>query len=91
MAECVERIASCDRQFDLYSGIAPLAMADDVLPLIVAIERDVASCDVPAPDKVTVWAQDCSNRLTELLHKWQDAGRKDLWGGYETAAKGAKP
>ena len=66
----------------IYSNLAPLAMADDVLPLVSVIQADVSSHEgelkLDLPETITGWTERHSARYTDLVQKLQEAGRKDL-------------
>jgi hypothetical protein len=87
---CLDQLRATDRQIDLYAPLAPLAMADDVLPLISALELAIAKADtinIEIPENLPVWTNLWTKRYAELLQKLQAAGRKDLWGTSEHEAK----
>ena len=84
------RITPINTQFDLYSYLAPLATADDVLPLIAEVKRTKPSYeigDLAVPDDFVKWTHTNTEMVTELLKKLQETGRKDLWGTPEAEAK----
>jgi hypothetical protein len=43
--------------------------------------------NLDSPDNSLAWTKDRTDRLTALIAKLQEAGRKDLWGTPETEAK----
>jgi hypothetical protein len=70
-----------------YAALAPLATADDVLPLLTAAADQVfREVNVNAPD-ATDRIQGQLKALRALLNELQAAGRNDLWGDSELKAK----
>src|SRR5664280_1885710 len=92
MQMALDKLTDANRTFDIYSNLAPLAMADDVLPLISAIQNALAlspsqEVNVDQPDTITAFDRRWGTAYTELLEKLQETGRKDLWGMPEPEAK----
>jgi uncharacterized protein with von Willebrand factor type A (vWA) domain len=87
---CFAQLQTAELDLELYTAIAPLATADDVLPLLTTLEQDMRAehtINLDSPDNSLAWTKDRTDRLTALIAKLQEAGRKDLWGTPETEAK----
>ena len=81
------KLAASVKEFTTYATLAPLATADDVLPLLTAINKQVfLEVNFNSPD-VASEIQSRMNPLFALLKQLQDAGRKDLWGTPEPEVK----
>jgi hypothetical protein len=69
------------------ASLAPLATADDVLPLLARANKKVFfPIDLDAPDAATR-IQEQIAALFALMNQLQSAGRKDLWGDSEAEVK----
>jgi hypothetical protein len=63
-----------------YAALAPLATADDVLPILTAASGEgFQQVNFDSPD-VAAQIQSQLNALGDMLKRLQAAGRKDLWG-----------
>lgn len=75
-------------------SLAPLAVAEDVLPLVVKAKPEIfktafnlSSDGIALPTGIPTVTKEVRDALHELLRKLQSAGRKDLWGTPESEAK----
>lgn len=74
-------------EFTTYAALAPLATADDVLPLLAAASKQVfREVNFDSPDAAAE-IQEQMKPLFALLNRLQAAGRKDLWETLEPDAK----
>jgi hypothetical protein len=91
-----DRLASATRLYQIHGEtfgtnlhLAPLAFAEDVVPLVVAVKDQIFKPDDYAtPEAIIASSKQRAVVLGELLRNLQTAGRKDLWGTSETEAKG---
>jgi hypothetical protein len=61
-------------------NLAPLAVAEAVIPLVAAVGDQISSFDPSTPETVAASSTSQVAALSELLRTLQTAGRKDLWG-----------
>jgi len=75
------------RQYSNYAAQAPLALADDVLPLVAeATSRLLRTINLRTPEAAN-YLDSLAQSMQQLLSKLQTAGRKDLWGTPRPPAK----
>lgn len=67
-------------------GLAPLAVAEDVLPLVAATWEKFKTIDLSSPDLLAANMPEKLQAFSELQKKLQAAGRIDLWGTPESEA-----
>ena len=81
------KLAASLKTFTTYATLAPIATADDVLPLLAAASsQGFQQISFDSPDAAAhIHAQ--MNVLSDLLKHLQTAGRKDLWGAPEPEAR----
>ena|SRR5450759_1794136 len=77
--------------FATYFSLSPLAIAEDVVPLVKSTwerfrELDLSS-PLSSPELIAANMPEQLKTLGELLRRLQVAGRKDLWGTPEPEAK----
>ena len=94
MAGVLERLTShIDDQhahgkvFSAYVSLSPLAIAEDVVPLVTSTWEKFKDLDLSTPQLIAANMPEKQKALGELLRKLQAAGRKDMWGTPETEAK----
>jgi len=86
-SETTEAFGQAMTRLNRYSDLAPLAMAEDVLPLIrEAITEKSEWVEMNSPDHVPYLRRQLA-LFTELRSKLQAAGRRELWGAPEGEAK----
>ena len=73
--------------FATYVSLSPLAIAEDVVPLVTTTWESFKDLDLSAPELIAANMPEKQKALGELLRKLQAAGRKDLWGTPEPEAK----
>jgi|ERR1017187_7160152 hypothetical protein len=74
--------------FATYVSLSPLAIAEDVVPLVTSTWEKFKELDLSSPELIAANMPEKQRALGELLRKLQAAGRKDLWGTPEPEAKG---
>jgi hypothetical protein len=72
--------------FATYVSLSPLAIAEDVVPLVTSTWERFKELDLSSPELIAANVPENQKTLGELLRKLQAAGRKDLWP--ELEAKG---
>jgi hypothetical protein len=73
--------------FATYVSLSPLAIAEDVVPLVTSTWERFKELDLSSPELIAANMPENQKTLGELLRKLQAAGRKDLWGTPEPEAK----
>jgi hypothetical protein len=73
--------------FATYVSLSPLAIAEDVVPLVTSTWERFKELDLSSPELIAANMPEKQKTLGELLRKLQAAGRKDLWGTPEPEAK----
>jgi hypothetical protein len=73
--------------FATYVSLSPLAIAEDVVPLVTSTWEKFEDLDLSTPELIAANMPEKQKTLGELLRKLQAAARKDLWGTPETEAK----
>ena len=73
--------------FATYVSLSPLAIAEDVVPLVTSTWERFKELDLSSPELIAANMPEKQKILGELLRKLQAAGRKDLWGTPEPEAK----
>ena len=73
--------------FATYVSLSPLAIAEDVVPLVTSTWERFKELDPSSPELIAANMPEKQKTLGELLRKLQAAGRKDLWGTPEAEAK----
>ena len=74
--------------FATYVSLSPLAIAEDVVPLVTSTWERFKELDLSSPELIAANMPEKQKTLGELLRTLQAAGRKDLWGTPEPEAKG---
>ena len=74
--------------FATYVSLSPLAIAEDVVPLVTSTWERFKELDLSSPELIAANMPEKQKILGELLRTLQAAGRKDLWGTPEPEAKG---
>jgi hypothetical protein len=67
-------------EYDIYINLAPLATADDILPLVLNVREKTREIESPASPEFL-------QALTDFIQSLQAAGRKDLWDTPEAEAR----
>jgi hypothetical protein len=73
--------------FATYVSLSPLAIAEDVVPLVTSTWERFKELDLSSPELIAANMPEKQKTLGELLRALQAAGRKDLWGTPEPEAK----
>ena len=73
--------------FATYVSLSPLAIAEDVVPLVTSTWERFKELDLSSPELIAANMPEKQKILGELLRTLQAAGRKDLWGTPEPEAK----
>jgi hypothetical protein len=73
--------------FGTYVSLAPLAIAEDVVPLVFKAWETLNPFDIETPEFVAANVAKHVEALGDLTRKLWVAGRKDLWGTREEKAK----
>jgi hypothetical protein len=78
--------------FSNHVNLAPLAVVEEVIPLVAAVSDQISSFDSSTPETIAASSTSQVAALSKLLRTLQAAGRKDLWGTPEAEARaeGAK-
>jgi hypothetical protein len=73
--------------FATYVSLSPLAVAEDVVPLVTTTWDQLKDLHLSSPELVSSSMPKRLEALADLLRKLQTAGRKDLWGDSELEPK----
>jgi hypothetical protein len=92
MKEAKEHLAASDADrkthgitYAKYLSLAPLAKAEDVVPLATSIWNNVRDLSFSTPELMDANVPELLKELDSLILKLQTAGRKELWGTPEPA------
>lgn len=87
----IQRREKCGNDFYKLTALSPLAMAEEVVPLVMKTYHSNFPSPHPSTETFLATLRLSLTSLSELLTELQRAGRKDLWGtpGDEARAEGA--